>query len=759
MIGWRGRRPRLLLLLAAGGAVVVLGVLVSRQDGLGEADKIASVIAALVGIVGLALELRGRVADRAVQAAPLQDTLADRTLQPTYDAEWQRRRLHDPAPLPVTWVNADELADHWQNIHDAQSACPSLPLHGRFGELGDTFDAVPSRRLVIVGPGGLGKTVLLLHLARQLLDRRAPGGPVPIVLSLATWNPHKTSLRDWLAERLPIDVAPALGAAGTDRRTGAQQLVEDGLVVPLLDGLDELPTHMHARAIQRINDGGRAPLVLTCREEQYAAAIETAHDVVTAAAAIRLVPLDLSDVFGWLGRTTRGSAAARGKWQPLEEAAGAGAQGLGTVLSSPLMVSMARAVYSETAAQPRELLDRGDRTAEIEDHLLGQLVPTAFRDLPRSDEPGARRGTWTLDRVEGFLKGLSRHLTRRGSERIEWWRVHGMVPRWRCRLLKGLLVGLVAVATGSVLSLAVPFDMAMVAFVQAPMLALVAVIAERDFAGQPPVALRFSVRPNLRGIMSLLHGSVVRGAVAGLLIGVPVLGGVVLSQGVWSFDGWGGVGALAALLLAILVLSVVMGAGFGLAFGLPLAIADCFTAPIELDRVIGPAALARADRSRAVVRALIFGAALGILLVPSTVLVLFGVLHLVSGTGTLFGGPHTPIAPLYLAWVELPNVVALAVPGAVAFLLTSTAWGQFAFAQVYLGLIGRAPWRLLALLDTARDRGVLRQNGPAYLFRHERLQAYLGGCGVPDPMETEDSGPLSRWRLLRWRRTRAAAAG
>jgi hypothetical protein len=58
-------------------------------------------------------------------------------------------------------------------------------------------------------------------------------------------------------------------------------------------------------------------------------------------------------------------------------------------------------------------------------------------------------------------------------------------------------------------------------------------------------------------------------------------------------------------------------------------------------------------------------------------------------------------------------------------LLTSTAWGRFAVARSYLALRGRVPWRLMAVLADARDRGVLRRVGAGYAFRHERLQAHL----------------------------------
>jgi hypothetical protein len=60
----------------------------------------------------------------------------------------------------------------------------------------------------MVGEGGRGKSVLCPHLARQLLARRAPGEPVPVVLALSGWDPRTVGLDDWIVERLGIDVAP-----------------------------------------------------------------------------------------------------------------------------------------------------------------------------------------------------------------------------------------------------------------------------------------------------------------------------------------------------------------------------------------------------------------------------------------------------------------------------------------------------------------------------------------------------------------------
>ncbi|MFC5103265.1 hypothetical protein [Kibdelosporangium philippinense] len=44
---------------------------------------------------------------------------------------------------------------------------------------------------------------------------------------------------------------------------------------------------------------------------------------------------------------------------------------------------------------------------------------------------------------------------------------------------------------------------------------------------------------------------------------------------------------------------------------------------------------------------------------------------------------------------------------------------------MWLALRGHLPWRLIPFLEDAHQRGVLRQNGGVYQFRHARLRDHL----------------------------------
>lgn len=125
------------------------------------------------------------------------------------------------------------------------------------------------QRLVITGEPGSGKTVTAIQPILLLLERRQPGRPVPVRVSAASWNTDD-GVHAWLARRLAADYK-------MDRRN-ARLLVDAGLILPVINGLDEMD---HAdtydsraaealRALNTYQHGiSRARIVLTCRTRHY----------------------------------------------------------------------------------------------------------------------------------------------------------------------------------------------------------------------------------------------------------------------------------------------------------------------------------------------------------------------------------------------------------------------------------------------------------------------------------------------------------
>jgi hypothetical protein len=59
------------------------------------------------------------------------------------------------------------------------------------------------------------------------------------------------------------------------------------------------------------------------------------------------------------------------------------------------------------------------------------------------------------------------------------------------------------------------------------------------------------------------------------------------------------------------------------------------------------------------------------------------------------------------------------------FGLRKAPWGVFTVTRCWLAMRGRLPWDLMGFLADAHQRGVLRQIGVAYQFRHVQVQEYL----------------------------------
>jgi hypothetical protein len=319
---------------------------------------------------------------------------------------------------------------------------------------------VPTGRLALLGEPGAGKTMLMVRLVLDLLARRAYGGPVPILVSLASWNPADQDLWGWLGAQLLID-HPGLASprpAGREEPTRAAALLASGLILPLLDGLDEIPDQIRGPAINRINDALRPgqPLVVTCRSRQYRDAVQPQGGIevtLRAAAAIQLCPLDAGTVRRYLSDDAAGPAA-KARWAPVFTVLGTEASA-GQALSTPLMVGLARAIYNPRPGElvgmlrdPAELCATAltDRSA-VEGLLFDALIPAAYR--------ATIGGRWKPQDASKWLVFLARHLEQTiGNPDLAWWQLRRAVSRTALGLMAGLAaviwVGVVGgIAVGS----------------------------------------------------------------------------------------------------------------------------------------------------------------------------------------------------------------------------------------------------------------------------------------------------------------------
>jgi hypothetical protein len=461
-------------------------------------------------------------------------------------------------------------------------------------------------------------------------------------------------------------------------------------------------------------------LVLTSRREQYAAAVEKAN-VLTAAAAIELTDLNLADAGEYLHRTMRQTTS---RWTPvLAELDGTGGDNLTAVLATPLMITLARTAYGAADRDPAVLLDtdRFASTAAVEDHLLDSFVPTVYRHPP-ADPP-----RWDARRIEGWLGNLATDLNQAGTRDLEWWQMSNFVGRSARALITGLIAALVMTSvdliaervitailtarheTGDTLSYSVLISLVVGLLAGATFGLVNGLEAGRGIPVLQPVRFEARLIHRRREVAARFLSRLAMGLGGGLAFGFAFGMFGALAVGVTS-PGPLRLGSVIKLGVTDgIVFALLVGLGLGIVSGLIAG----FEAPLDTARAVSPKDTLTANRRAVLMQAVVW----------------LPVLGLVIGFGPMALNPLLEPILGPLAW-PLPAAVewglVAVVGGGLSYLLSLTAWGQWLlFSRFLLPLRRRLPWAVLAFLDDAYRRGVLRQAGAAYQFRHARLQDRL----------------------------------
>lgn len=709
----------------------------------------------------------------------------------SYEAAW--RHLDDPyamsvkwglidSDLVVSWSSLVRLADTgsgWPNqVSDLPSDMPDLS--GSDNDLIRILDLIPTRRLVIVGVPGAGKTVLLVRLILDLLARRGQGEPVPVILPMASWNVLEEQLYDWI-ERWLLENKPALAVSAPNLPgvSRARALLDERLILPMLDGLDELPSSLRSRAISGINNAmlpGQG-LVLASRDEAFRDAVQ--KDVrLAGAAGIKIYPLNKNTVFSYL-QDSAGSVQAADRWTPLAAAADEDSSiPVSTALTTPLMAAMARAIYnlrpgenlSTAHPSPSELLDQPSfpTAKDIEQHLFDAFIPAAYRSHP---DP-LRRPKWTPQKAIIWLRFLASDLEHQQHHATDfaWWQLAG--ASWGS--FTGVICGILAAIAGT---LGYPY-----VALGPGLLVLTAAIALL----RPPV-------PSGRSAIGMGLGGGLLGGQAGALIGISLFG---TGNGYLVADLGGGI----AFAFAV--------APFG---DLPRGMLAAFAGQIASIFFQQSSQLTQVRDSLGVAAHIVDGIGIGLLvllvvqsrgrIIPARALRWSGVGLIISGTcGVVLGavawikaGPAAGIAccliftlggaiagglygtaaetdldqavdprdvlshdrmifliclglsiPVGICAILLNELGRNQIPGnpgfwqgigvgladivvvGIALAFMQAAWGRYTIVRIWLAINGSLPWRLTSFLRDAHEgRGVLRRVGAHYQFRHIEIQRCL----------------------------------
>ncbi|WP_406368768.1 hypothetical protein [Streptomyces sp. NBC_01546] len=462
--------------------------------------------------------------------------------------------------------------------------------------------------------------------------------------------------------------------------------------MPILDGLDELPEAARPRALHAINQvlhPGR-PLVLSSRTAEYRSALNPPAGtpmLLNGAAGIRLHPLNATQAAAYLLRDAGGPhTAAAARWSRVTDALRSGTP-TAQALSTPLGLFLARSIYNPrpgdehpaSLTNPDELLDqtRYPTRQDVDAHLFRIFIPAAYSPHHRHPSP------WTAKQAEHTLTFLARHLehTLHGTPNLAWWQLHKALPALALALIPGLAIGL---AYGLTFGLLNNPMLGMQAAMNWGMLAIVLLIIEPRLS--PTEGIRWSWKGRFW----------VRTFMPAVTLGLGF--GLFTYPSEERFSLVGG------------LLGIVVG---GLLGGLTSLQPD-------LNKAVGPGAVLARDRRT------FWTVTLAVGLMSCLILGFVARLSEVRITEALTLGLLVGI------------ILGL---GAAQFGRARSVWLAFLAARIELAILGRVPWRFMAFLaDAHAHRGVLRQVGAVYQFRHLDLQRHLAG---PPPRRPTQNPP--RW--------------
>ena len=644
---------------------------------------VGSTVAISIGLSTLWLTwalYREAVKANALSLPSVADSLAE-AVRELWINEARVRSLNEPYPLPVSWVAAEKsLTVRWDGLlrtADSGVGWPSRSLGrswavgpeelaGKDNEFADVFSMVPTERMVVLGEPGAGKTSLMVRFILERIERRDPGDRVPILFSLSSWNiseekdEHK-NLLEWMADLLARDYAQVFrySTRVEAQLSLAMRLLKNRLILPILDGLDEMPEKAQKIVIGKINKElpPGEPLVITCRTEEYREAVRSPQGGVVplnTAAAVQLCPLDAAAVRLYLTEAAK-EDVARERWEDffnLLNPEGPVAQ----TLRRPLMLGLANAIYNRKPVvengpvrDPVELLrtELGGQEA-VNSFLMNEFIPAAYQ----SDFVSR----WKIEDAEKWLKFLAWHsrispgysgmflplLRDAGSgPSIDLWKIAPYYEwSWRPLAVIHYWVRKIRPIFGPTAYGDVPF------------------ILRYERSRRPLAVIRHWVR-KIR----------------------PIFGPT-------SYDDVPLISRLSLTRTAEKIAYVLFGA-------LPTLL-DYI---LDASSVASPVAAEARERRVAIIAGTVTG----------------------MGSGLLGGIASAAVVGEH-AGIAFGAIIGVVIG---VWGLLYTRWAQYELAKMRIAAHHRLPWRLMAFLADAHRRGILRQVGVFYEFRHIELQRQL----------------------------------
>jgi len=590
-------------------------------------------------------------------------------------------------------IQPDAVEDVWNVLVQRPEQTPQpLPPGTRISTAFDDF----GHALLILGAPGTGKTTLLLELTKDLLARaeQEPNHPVPVVFNLSSWAVRQSPLAAWLVDELCERYYVP--------RKHAQIWIDKDLILPLLDGLDEVAPEHRSACAEAINafrqQHGLVPIAVCSRLADY----EALAVKLRLQGALVVQALTRPQIDRYLTQAGARLAGLRTTVQNDET--------LWELLDTPLMLSVAALAY------------QGHSAAEVQ--IAGTLEERKTQLFAAyTDAMFERRGKATLysrQQTMQWLIWLAAAMAQHNQSifYIEWMQPDWLPTRqqpWVVTLgeaaLSGLIFGLagglvfglvVGLNAGLVFGLDAGLVGSMFGLVFGPVFGLVlgpafglVYVTNSESIIHPAETLTWHWSRLIKRLVAAWLGGLTFGLGMGLFAGLAsgLVGGLDAGLKFGLFAGL--VGGLVSGLDGVLHVGLDLGL-VGLFFGSVVGVGGWLLNDIQIGEIT---TRARPNEGiwRSLHNALLSGLAGGLV-------------------GGLVAGLVAGLTGLASGWI-FGLVVGLKKGGRACLqhlILRILLWGN-----------GFAPWRYVRFLDYAAERVFLRKVGGGYIFVHRMLLEYF----------------------------------
>ncbi|OCQ94784.1 NTPase (NACHT family) [Nostoc sp. MBR 210] len=298
-------------------------------------------------------------------------------------------------------------------------------------------------KLLILGAPGAGKTTALLGLAEQLVwgARQNPKTVIPVLFELSTWRDDNQSIEQWLIEQL-------YELHGGDPKYKIYEgWLEQRVLLPLLDGLDELGLERQKKCTIKLNEFARhyPHVVVCCRIKEFEAVNLKLNNL---RGAVSLQPLSNSQIQDYLHSLNRselwsvieGNPNLRNLLEPTSDKE----PGL---LRVPLFIKLVVDVYN-----PQQPIS--NKADLLEKYIDRQLSRDTREQERRQNKEGGKWAYKTVEDEPGWqqtrstLSWIAKRLQDNNTVELL---IEQMQPSWieskhlrrRYRLIVGLIGGLI----------------------------------------------------------------------------------------------------------------------------------------------------------------------------------------------------------------------------------------------------------------------------------------------------------------------------